>query len=66
MYNVAYPAQLFPGSRPRYFFIVVYLGRVLGGSLMLNEEVTEFGWFDPNHLPADLMPTHDQRIRDAL
>jgi 8-oxo-dGTP diphosphatase len=31
-----------------------------------SEEVSEVGWFAPNHLPLDLLPKHRQRVADAL
>ena len=39
---------------------------VLGGTLACDEESLELGWFDPEALPADLMPMHRIRILDAL
>jgi hypothetical protein len=32
----------------------------------LNDEVTEFGWFDPHNLPDDLILFHGERILAAL
>jgi 8-oxo-dGTP diphosphatase len=45
---------------------LVFLCRVIGGQLSTSDETTEFGWFDPLRLPADVVPTHPQRIADAL
>ena len=39
---------------------------VRGGTLALSEESLVFGWFDPEHLPEDMMAVHRIRIRDAL
>jgi ADP-ribose pyrophosphatase YjhB (NUDIX family) len=39
---------------------------VRGGTLALNEESLEFGWFDPDRLPEDMMPMHRIRIFDAV
>ena len=66
MYSVTYPANTFPEKRRRGMFIVAFRCRVTGGKLTLNDEVTEFGWFDPHHLPDDLILFHGERILAAL
>jgi 8-oxo-dGTP pyrophosphatase MutT (NUDIX family) len=66
MYNVTYPAALMPEKKPRHIFVIAYRCRVLSGSLTLNDEVTEFGWFAPEHLPTDMMPHHAARVQDAI
>ena len=65
MYNVYYPAHVFPERKGRAIFMVAFRCRIVNGTLTLNEEVTEFGWFDPRHLPPDLLLNHRQRILDA-
>ncbi len=65
MYSVVYPANLFPERKSRSAFIVAFRCKRLGGELTLNEEVTEFGWFNPHNLPADLLMHHKIRILDA-
>jgi len=65
MYSVHYPPHLFPERKGRDVFIVTFRCRVVGGTLTLNEEVTEFGWFDPRRLPPDLLLNHRRRILDA-
>ena len=40
--------------------------RVVGGTLACGVESMELGWFDPEDLPAEVMPMHRIRIRDAL
>jgi 8-oxo-dGTP pyrophosphatase MutT (NUDIX family) len=45
---------------------LVFLCRVVGGSLGLSDETTEFGWFAPDALPPGIVPTHPQRIGDAI
>ncbi|MFQ5576840.1 MAG: NUDIX domain-containing protein [Anaerolineae bacterium] len=65
MYNVHYPAHIFPERKGRAIFMVAFRCRIVDGTLTLNEEVTEFGWFDPHHLPPDLLLNHRQRILDA-
>ena len=66
MYSVHYPAHIFPERKERHVFIVTFRCRVTGGTLTPNEEVTEFGWFDPHSLPPDLLLQHRQRILDAV
>lgn len=41
---------------------IAYLGQLQGGSLHLNAEIVEAGWFSFNKLPGSLLPFH----RDAL
>ncbi len=40
--------------------------RVVGGALACNHESLELGWFDPERLPAEMVPMHRVRIADAL
>ena len=40
--------------------------RIVGGTLAPNHESLELGWFDPERLPAEMMPMHRVRIGDAL
>ena len=65
MYTVQYPADIFPERKKRPVFIVAFRCKIVGGKLTLNDEVTEFGWFDPQNLPDDLLVYQDQRIFDA-
>jgi len=65
MYSVSYPAGTFPGRKPHPMFIVAFRCRVTGGTLTLNDEVTEFGWFAPKRLPSDLIAYHRERILPA-
>ena len=66
MYSVIYPADIFPEKKSRSVFIVAFRCKILGGELTLNEEVTEFGWFNPHRLPDDMLKHHKIRILDAL
>jgi ADP-ribose pyrophosphatase YjhB (NUDIX family) len=43
-----------------------FVCRVVGGALGLSEETTEVGYFPPHDLPADIVPTHVERVRDAV
>jgi 8-oxo-dGTP pyrophosphatase MutT (NUDIX family)/ubiquinone/menaquinone biosynthesis C-methylase UbiE len=66
LYSSYYPARTFGAdSAARAILIALFRAHVTGGSLTLNPEVTEFGWFDPNRLPQDLITQHVQRIQDA-
>jgi len=40
--------------------------RVVAGALACSHESLELGWFDPERLPADMVPMHRVRIADAL
>ena len=67
LYSSYYPAGTFGEESPAHaILIALFRAQVTGGDLRLNPEVTEFGWFNPDHLPADLIPQHIQRIQDAV
>ncbi len=40
--------------------------RILTGVLQTCDETLDLQFFDPIHLPEDLLPTHSIRIQDAL
>jgi 8-oxo-dGTP pyrophosphatase MutT (NUDIX family) len=40
--------------------------RVVGGTLGCGPESLDLAWFDPERLPADLVPMHRIRIFDAV
>lgn len=40
--------------------------RVVGGTLTCGTESLELQWFDPERLPAELVPMHRIRIYDAM
>jgi len=65
MYSIKYPADIFPERKKRPVFVVAFRCKVVGGKLTLNDEVTEFGWFNPQNLPDDLLLYQDQRVSDA-
>jgi 8-oxo-dGTP pyrophosphatase MutT (NUDIX family) len=44
----------------------VFVCRAVGGVLGLSEETTEVGYFPPDALPPDIVPTHLERIRDGV
>ena len=67
LYSAYYPPGTFGEASPAHAILVaLFRARSIGGALTLNAEVTEFGWFDPEHLPQDLIPQHVQRISDAI
>lgn len=45
---------------------LVFVCRMLGGTLRVSDETTEFGYFAPDALPADTVSTHLERIADAV
>jgi len=53
-------------DRGRHVVAVVFLCPVVGGDLCHSDETTEFGYFDPAALPHDIVPTHVERIADAI
>ncbi|GAB4542310.1 MAG: hypothetical protein Kow0063_34120 [Anaerolineae bacterium] len=66
LYSSYYPPGSFGEDSPaRAILVALFRARPDGGTLALNPEVTEFGWFHPDHLPEDLIPQHVQRIHDA-
>jgi 8-oxo-dGTP pyrophosphatase MutT (NUDIX family) len=67
LYSSYYPPGTFGEDSPaRAILVVLFRAQPTAGALTLNAEVTELGWFDPAHLPADLIPQHLQRIHDAV
>ena len=66
LYSSHYPAGTFSENSPAHSILVaLFRAQATGGELRLNAEVTEFGWFDPDRLPQDLIPQHVRRIYDA-
>jgi 8-oxo-dGTP pyrophosphatase MutT (NUDIX family) len=59
------PDTFGPNSPARAILVALFRAHATGGALTLNAEVTEFGWFDPDHLPQDLIPQHVQRVHNA-
>lgn len=67
LYSSYYPPGTFGEDSPaRAIVVALFRARPSGGTLTLNAEVTEFGWFDPGQLPEDLIPQHVRRIRDTI
>jgi ADP-ribose pyrophosphatase YjhB (NUDIX family) len=61
-------------SRPHDYYtrkgthpvVVAFRCRRVSGDLRLSDETTELAYFDPLALPSDIVPTHPERIADAL
>jgi 8-oxo-dGTP pyrophosphatase MutT (NUDIX family)/ubiquinone/menaquinone biosynthesis C-methylase UbiE len=67
LYSSYYPSGTFGEESPAHaILIALFRAQATGGELSLNPEVIEFGWFNPDDLPADLIPQHIQRIQDAV
>ena len=49
-----------------HYISTLFACRILGGTLETCEETLALEFFDPNDLPADLLPMHRVRIRDAM
>ena len=63
VYSEPHPYYMQRGSHVVGF---VFLCQIVEGSLTLSDETTEFGYFDPAALPSDIVPTHIERINDAV
>lgn len=67
LYSSYYPQGTFGQDSPaRAILVILFRAQPISGELTLNHEVTEFGWFDPECLPEDLISQHVQRIHDAV
>jgi len=56
----------YPDGNVIHYVSTSFECRVVGGALACGVESMELGWFDPEDLPAEVMPMHRIRIRDAL
>ncbi len=65
VYSAPYPDG-FTINDVNQIVVASFLCRVVGGELVLSDETTAIGYFDPERLPQPMMPTHPLRIRDAL
>ncbi|OGB73172.1 hypothetical protein A2Y26_03570 [candidate division CPR2 bacterium GWD2_39_7] len=45
---------------------IIYLGKILGGNLKLNEEASEANYFDPDNLPNLIAYRHREAIEDGF
>jgi 8-oxo-dGTP pyrophosphatase MutT (NUDIX family) len=66
LYSSHYSAGTFGENSPAHsILIALFRARATAGNLVLNPEVTEFGWFPPDQLPVDIIPHHIRRVHDA-
>ena len=56
----------YPDGNVIHYVSTLFECAITGGTLACGEESLELEWFDPARLPAELMPIHSIRIRDAL
>jgi 8-oxo-dGTP diphosphatase len=62
VYSRPHPYYLDRGTHP---VVVAFRCSRVGGELRLSDETTELAWFAPDDLPADIVPTHPERIADG-
>ena len=55
----------YPSGDVVYYVSLTFECRVVGGRPQTDVESTEMGWFAPGALPAEMMPGHADRVRDA-
>src|SRR5229473_2541660 len=56
----------YPDGNVTHYISSSFECRVVSGALACSHESLELGWFDPERLPADMVPMHRVRIADAL
>ena len=56
----------YPDGNVTHYISTSFECRIVGGTLACGEESLELSWFDPERLPAELMPMHRIRVFDAL
>jgi len=56
----------YPDGNVIHYVSTSFECRIVGGALVCGEESLELAWFDPERLPADMVPMHRIRIHDAL
>ena len=56
----------YPDGNVIHYISTSFECRVVAGALACSHESLELGWFDPERLPADMVPMHRVRIADAL
>ncbi len=65
VYSKPYPGFRFKDPR-KQIVVATFVCRATGGEVRLSNETTDVKYFDPGELPADMLPGHETRIRDAL
>jgi ADP-ribose pyrophosphatase YjhB (NUDIX family) len=56
----------YPDGNVIHYVSTSFECRIVGGALACGIESLDLGWFDPEALPAEMMPMHRIRIVDAL
>ena len=56
----------YPDGNVVHYISTFFACRILGGTLQTCDETLALKFFDPAHLPDDLVPMHRIRIQDAL
>jgi ADP-ribose pyrophosphatase YjhB (NUDIX family) len=56
----------YPDGNVIHYVSTVFECRIVGGTLTCGDESLELGFFDPESLPADVLPIARVRIVDAL
>ncbi len=56
----------YPDGNVVHYVSTSFECRIVGGALVCGDESLELAWFDPERLPAELVPMHRVRILDAL
>lgn len=56
----------YPDGNVVHYISTLFACRILGGTLQTCDETLDLQFFDPMHLPEDLLPMHRIRIQDAM
>ena len=56
----------YPDGRVLHYIAHVLECSVIGGTLQMDHESLELGWFDPHALPEPFSPQHRGRVADAV
>ena len=56
----------YPDGNVVHYVSTLYACQILAGTLQTCDETLDLKFFDPAHLPEDLLPMHRVRIRDAM
>jgi ADP-ribose pyrophosphatase YjhB (NUDIX family) len=56
----------YPDGNVIHYVSTAFECRIVGGTLACGDESLALAWYDPEHLPEDLLPMSRIRIRDAL
>lgn len=65
IYSMPYPGYVYKNPK-KQILVVTFICRPIGGSLRLTDETSDVRYFALDGLPADMLPGHERRIKDAL